>query len=128
MRSLGYRVTLHQIAAFGVAGFLAALGGILNLWYQGGISPGSIGMTSTVGILIMAVIGGLKHPRGAFIGALAYVLIQSFAVDLVGAQRFNTLVGCVFLAIVIMSPDGLAGMWRGLTSRSRKAASTSSSS
>ena len=128
MRSLGYRVTLHQVAAFGVAGFLASLGGILNLWYQGGISPGSIGMTSTVGILIMAVIGGLKHPRGAFIGALAYVLIQSFAVDLVGAQRFNTLVGCVFLAIVLMSPDGLVGMWRGLASRTRKAASTSSSS
>ena len=128
MRSLGYRVTWHQIAAFGVAGFLASLGGILNLWYQGGISPGSIGMTSTVGILIMAVIGGLKHPRGAFIGALAYVLIQSFAVDLVGAQRFNTLVGCVFLAIVIMSPDGLVGMWRGLTNRRRMGGSTSSSS
>ena len=126
MRSLGYRVSLHQIAAFGVAGFLASLGGILNLWYQGGISPGSIGMTSTVGILIMAVIGGLKHPRGAFIGALAYVLIQSFAVDLVGAHRFNTLVGCVFLAIVIMSPDGLVGMWRGLTGSSRKTASISS--
>lgn len=130
MRSLGYRVTLHQVAAFGVAGFLASLGGILNLWYQGGISPGSIGMTSTVGILIMAVIGGLKHPRGAFIGALAYVLIQSFAVDLVGAHRFNTLVGCVFLAIVMLSPDGLAGMWRGLHTRktSTKAAPASTSS
>lgn len=123
MRSLGYRVTLHQVAAFGVAGLLASFGGILNLWYQGGISPGSIGMTSTVGILIMAVIGGLSHPRGAFIGALAYVLIQSFAVDLVGAHRFNTLVGCVFLVIVMLSPDGLAGMWRRLFTRnaSRKA-------
>lgn len=117
MRSLGYKVTLHQIAAFGVAGFLAAAGGILNLWYQGGISPGSIGMTSTVGILIMAVIGGLSHPRGAFIGALAYVLIQSFAVDIVGANRFNTLVGSVFLIIVMLSPDGLAGMWRTLVTR-----------
>src|SRR5690554_2027107 len=117
MRSLGYQVTLHQVAAFGVAGLLASLGGILNLWYQGGISPGSIGMTSTVGILIMAVIGGLSHPRGAFIGALAYVLIQSFAVDLVGASRFNTLVGCVFLIIVMLSPDGLAGLWQKLFKR-----------
>lgn len=130
MRSLGYRVTLHQVAAFGVAGFLASLGGILNLWYQGGISPGSIGMTSTVGILIMAVIGGLSHPRGAFIGALAYVLIQSFAVDIVGAQRFNTLVGCVFLVIVMLSPDGLVGMGRRLLIRglSDKAAASGTSS
>lgn len=130
MRSLGYWVTLHQVAAFGVAGFLASVGGILNLWYQGGISPGSIGMTATVGILIMAVIGGLSHPRGAFIGALAYVLIQSFAVDLVGASRFNTLVGCVFLMIVMLSPDGLAGMWRRLFKRdaSAKALPSSTSS
>lgn len=117
MRSLGFRVTLHQVAAFGVAGLLASLGGILNLWYQGGISPGSIGMTSTIGILIMAVIGGLSHPRGAFIGALAYVLIQTFAVDIVGANRFNTLVGSVFLIIVMLSPDGLAGVWRKLFTR-----------
>ncbi|WP_223146249.1 branched-chain amino acid ABC transporter permease [Pusillimonas sp. ANT_WB101] len=117
MRSLGFRVTLHQVAAFGVAGLLASLGGILNLWYQGGISPGSIGMTSTIGILIMAVIGGLSHPRGAFIGALAYVLIQTFAVDIVGANRFNTLIGSVFLIIVMLSPDGLAGVWRRLFTR-----------
>lgn len=110
MASLGYRVTFHQIAAYGVAGFIAAAGGVLALWYHGGISPGSIGMTATVGVLIASVIGGIGHPRGAFIGALAYVLIQTFAVDLVGAERFNTLIGFVFLVIVMASPDGLIGL------------------
>ncbi|MBE0593494.1 MAG: branched-chain amino acid ABC transporter permease, partial [Gemmatimonadales bacterium] len=111
MSSLGYRVGLHQIAAFGVAGFIAAVGGVLSLWYHGGISPGSIGMTATVGILIAAVIGGLGDPRGAFIGALAFVLLQNFSVDLVGSDRFNTLIGSVFLIIVMASPDGLTGLW-----------------
>jgi len=112
MASLGYRVAWHQVAAYGVAGFIAAVGGVLALWYHGGISPGSIGMTATVSVLIAAVIGGLGHPRGAFIGALTYVLIQTFAVDLVGNERFNTLIGLVFLVIVMMSPDGLTGLWR----------------
>ncbi len=114
MTSLGYRVAWHQVAAFGFAGFIAAVGGVLALWYHGGISPGSIGMTATVSVLIASVIGGLGHPRGAFIGALAYVLIQTFAVDLVGNERFNTLIGFVFLIIVVASPDGLIGLWRRL--------------
>jgi branched-chain amino acid transport system permease protein len=112
MASLGYRVGWHQVMAYGVAGFIAAVGGVLALWYHGGISPGSIGMTATVSVLIAAVIGGLGHPRGAFIGALTYVLIQTFAVDLVGNERFNTLIGLVFLVIVMLSPDGLTGLWR----------------
>jgi len=112
MTSLGYRVSWHQVMAYGVAGFIAAVGGVLALWYHGGISPGSIGMTATVSVLIASVIGGLGHPRGAFIGALTYVLIQIFAVDLVGNERFNSLIGFVFLVIVMLSPDGLVGLWR----------------
>jgi branched-chain amino acid transport system permease protein len=119
MASLGYRVGMHQVMAFTLAGFIAAVGGVLALWYHGGISPGSIGITATVAVLIAAVIGGLGHPRGAFIGALVYVLIQTFAVDLVGSNRFNTLIGLVFLAIVMASPDGLLGLWR----RARKGGS-----
>lgn len=114
MTSLGYRVWLHQVMAFAVAGFIAAVGGVLSLWYHGGISPGSIGITATVNVLIVAVIGGLGHPRGAFIGALVFVLLQNFAVDLVGSDRYNTLIGFVFLLIVIASPDGLTGLWRRL--------------
>ena len=37
--------------------------------------------------------------------------IQTFAIDIVGAERFNTLIGLVFLAIVFSSPDGLLGLW-----------------
>jgi branched-chain amino acid transport system permease protein len=117
MASLGYRVGFHQVMAFGVAGFIAAIGGVLSLWYNGGISPGSIGMTATVNILIVAVIGGLGHLRGAFVGAVVFLLLQNFATDLVGSDRFNTLIGLVFLFIVMASPDGVTGLWQRLRSR-----------
>ena len=111
LAALGYCVELHQVAAFGVAGFVAAVGGVLSLWYHGGTSPGSIGITAMVNILIVAVIGGLGHPRGALIGALLFVLIQNFAIDLFNRDRFNTLIGLTFLVIVLCSPDGLIGLW-----------------
>jgi len=111
LMALGFWARLHQVAAFGVAGFIAAVGGVLSLWYNGGISPGSIGVTAMVNILIIAVIGGLGHPKGAFIGALLFVLVQNFAIDLVSRERFNTLIGLTFLVIVLVSPDGLIGLW-----------------
>lgn len=112
LTALGFLAGLHQVAAFGIAGFIAAVGGVLSLWYNGGISPGSIGVTAMVNILIIAVIGGLGHPKGAFIGALLFVLIQNFAIDLVNRERFNTLIGMTFLMIVLVSPDGLIGLWQ----------------
>ena len=44
------------------------------------------------------------------LGAVFVILIQTFAIDIVGAERFNTLIGLVFLAIVFVSPDGLLGL------------------
>ncbi len=119
--ALGYDVALHRIAAFGVAGFIAGCGGILATIYNIGISPGSIGLGATVNILIMSVIGGLGHPIGAFIGALIFTVFDTFAASIYDRDRFNTLIGIVFLAIVLLSPDGILGLGRrlaGLTRRS----------
>ncbi|MFC3026991.1 MULTISPECIES: branched-chain amino acid ABC transporter permease [Roseomonadaceae] len=108
--ALGYSVGLHRIAAFGVAGFIAGCGGILSTIYNIGISPGSIGLGATVNVLIMSVIGGLGHPVGAFIGSLIYTVFDTFAATIYDRDRFNTLIGVVFLAIVLVSPDGAIGI------------------
>ena len=117
MHSLGYAVTAHRVAAYAVAGFLAAVGGVLMVWYNGRISPGTVGTGAMINILIIAVLGGMRHPIGAFIGAIVFVLLQNFAIDLVDRERFNLVIGGVFLAIVLFSPDGLLGLWAKLRSR-----------
>jgi branched-chain amino acid transport system permease protein len=117
MQSLGFNVTAHRVGAYAVAGFLAAVGGVLMVWYNGRISPGTVGTGAMINILIIAVLGGMKHPIGAFIGALVFVLLQNFAIDLVDRERFNLVIGGVFLAIVLFSPDGLLGLWQHLRTR-----------
>ncbi len=92
------------VAAYVVAGVVAALGGMLLVWFDGRISPGTIGVDRLIDILVIAVIGGLRHPAGPFLGALYFVLLDNFAIDLVGAERFNTVIGLTFLAIVLFSP------------------------
>ena len=53
----------------------------------------------------------MRHPIGPFIGAIVFVLLQNFAIDLVDRERFNLVIGGVFLVIVLFSPDGLLGWW-----------------
>ena len=117
MASLGYAVTAHRVAAYAVSGLLAAVGGVLMVWYNGRISPGTVNLGAMISILIIAVLGGMKHPIGAFVGAIVYVLLQNFAIDLFVRERFNLVIGGVFLAIVLFSPDGLLGLWAMLRSR-----------
>ena len=111
MAALGYDVVAHRVAAYAFAGLLAGVGGILLAWYNGLMTPGSVGTGWLINILVIAVLGGMRHPIGAFVGAVLFVLLQTFAIDLVDRERFNLVIGGVFLAIVLCSPDGLLGLW-----------------
>jgi branched-chain amino acid transport system permease protein len=122
--ALGYHAPLHRIAAFGVAGLIAGCGGVLVTFYNIGISPGTVGLQATVNVLVMSVIGGLGHPVGAFLGSLIFTVLDTFAADLYDRNRFNTLIGFVFLVIVLVSPDGVLGIAKRLGGlvRGRRAA------
>lgn len=112
MESLGFHVTAHRIMAYFFAGLIASTAGVLMVWFNGRISPGSVGIDAALDILVIAVLGGLSHPAGPYLGAVLFVLLQIFAIDMVDKDRFNTLIGMVFLLVVLWSPDGLIGIWR----------------
>jgi branched-chain amino acid transport system permease protein len=132
MASLGYNVPLHRTLAFGLAGLFAAVGGILYVWWSGQISPGNVDLPETVNLLIMAVIGGLARIEGAWVGAFVFIAMQNYITDatkvpLLGfgstlfGGKFPTLVGIIFLLIVLVSPNGLLGIWdRAFDARMRR--------
>ena len=127
MASLGYTVPLHRLLAFGFAGFLAALAGVLYAWWAGQISPDALGLSATIQLLVMAVIGGLSRIEGAWLGAFAFIVINNEVTNRIPSEglwyiggSFNTVVGLIFLAIVIVSPDGLMGIWERLWTLARR--------
>jgi branched-chain amino acid transport system permease protein len=117
MASLGYNVVLHRTLAFTFAAFIAALGGALFVWWNGHIDPASIDLGSTIDVLVIAVIGGLYRIEGAWVGALFFVVINNYSqqISFIG-PRFHTLIGAIFLLIVLVSPGGLVGLWERATS------------
>jgi branched-chain amino acid transport system permease protein len=139
MRSLGYNVALHRTLAFGLGGFVASIGGIFSVWYNGQISPGSVDLTRTINVLAIAVVGGLAWLEGAWLGAFAFVLIDyavkrwAADVDLLGGslngvERFETWFGVIFLIVILLSPGGLMGIWTSLTGRAERALTKGSKS
>ena len=110
MRALGYWVPAHRMAGFAVAGFVAGVGGVLGVWYNGAISPASIDVPRIIGVLVIAVVGGIAYLEGAFVGALAFTLVTNYASSY--TDRYNTVIGLTFLLIVLFSPDGLLGLGR----------------
>lgn len=118
MASLGYNVALHRTLAFGIGALVAAVGGILFAWWSGQLSPSNIGLQATIELLVIAVIGGLLRIEGAWLGAFAYIVINNEVTNRIPSDglpviggTFNTVIGLIFLGIVIVSPDGLMGLW-----------------
>jgi branched-chain amino acid transport system permease protein len=104
MSSLGFNVTAHRIAAHAIAGLIAGIGGVLFVYYNHRISPGSIHTGALINLLVIAVLGGLRHPIGAFVGAAFFVLLQNFAIDFVSRERFNLVIGGLR---AVVRPDAL---------------------
>ena len=124
MEAIGYNVTAHRIAAYAFAALIAAWAESCMVWLNNQISPFSVGIDVVINLLVIAVVGGLSHPIGPFIGALIYVILRTFTLDALVAvgldgRRFQTLIGLGFLIIVLFSPDGVIGIWRRLLGRAR---------
>lgn len=115
MRALGYNVWLHRTVAFGFAGFIAAVAGVLFVWWSTRIDPGDVDIGSILDVLIVAVVGGMFRLEGAWVGAIAFSVIENETrgIDFIG-ERFNTLIGLIFLLIIVLSPGGLIGIWESV--------------
>jgi branched-chain amino acid transport system permease protein len=117
MASLGFNVALQRTIAFTIAGFVAGVAGVLNIWWNGQIDPTSIAIGPTLDVLIVAVIGGIVYLEGAWLGAFVFVIANNYMRDLPLAgsiglteARFATVVGVLVLVIMVLSPDGLVGV------------------
>ena len=116
MAALGFNVFAHRVFAYTFAAVIAAVAGILLVWQNAQIAPGTAGLPAVIDILVIAIVGGIKRPIGPFIGALIYVVLRTFSPDILTSlslpgDRFKLLIGLGFLAVVYWSPDGVLGLW-----------------
>lgn len=129
MRATGFSTYPYKLAAFTIPGGIAGLAGFLFAVKDGFVNPELMSWHLSGAVLIMIILGGLGHLRGALIGAFAFALLQEFfkseAIFGAFAKHWHLGLGLTIIASVALLPRGLVGLpgqWRErLVGRSRAA-------
>jgi branched-chain amino acid transport system permease protein len=110
MEALGTNVYAHQLAAFMISGAFCSVAGVLFVVYSQTSYPALLQWTTSGEPVIMAVIGGMFAFLGPVVGAFVYTLGHYYLIQ--HTTHWQLILGLVLLAIVLLRPDGLAGLVR----------------
>ena len=114
MRATGFSTYPYKLAAFTVSGALAGLAGFLFAVQDGYVNPEMLSWHLSGSVLIMIILGGIGHLRGALIGAFAFALLQEFfkseAIFGAFAKYWHLGLGLTIIASVALLPRGLVGV------------------
>jgi branched-chain amino acid transport system permease protein len=107
MRSLGYNIWLYQYVAFIIAGFFAALAGVLNVYYHGYVGPADLHLVTSARVLLMVILGGAGTLFGPVVGAFSIVILENFISDY--TSRWMMVLGFIYVLVIILAPQGIYG-------------------
>jgi branched-chain amino acid transport system permease protein len=114
MRATGFATYPYKLAAFTISGAIAGLAGFLFAVKDGFVNPELMSWHFSGAVLIMIILGGIGHLRGALIGAFAFALLQEFfkseAIFGGFAKHWQLGLGLTIIASVAVLPRGLVGL------------------
>lgn len=125
MRMLGHNVWMVQWLTFVIAGFWGSVGGLMFVYYNVFLSPHAITLQQSAEILLMAILGGASSLTGPIVGAAIITLVKNVVSTYV--ERWNTLLGAIFIAVIIFMPlgivPGIRALWLRFANRNKPKAS-----
>ena len=117
MRMLGHNVWLIQWLAFVLASFWGSVAGLLYVYYNLYISPHAISLQQSAETLLMAILGGASTLTGPIIGAVIITLVKNVVSTYF--ERWNSLLGAIFVVVIMFMPFGIVPGVRQLWMRWR---------
>jgi branched-chain amino acid transport system permease protein len=126
MTTLGYHVWAIRFYACIFSGLLTAVSAVLFVYYTQFISPQTLALTSSAEVLLMVISGGAGTLLGPIVGSALVVVVKTVVSGYI--ERWNFLLGAIFVAIVILMPEGLVPgsvrLWRMAWRKRERRAST----
>ena len=114
MTALGYHIWMIRFLAFLFSGLWTGIAGLLFLYYNQFVSPQVVALSASAEALLMVIAGGAGTLLGPIAGAALVVIIKNVASAYI--EHWNFVLGAIFVAIVILMPEGLvpgsARLWR----------------
>jgi branched-chain amino acid transport system permease protein len=123
MNALGYHVWMIRFGAFMFSGLLTTVAGVLFVYYTQFISPQALALPASAEGLLMVISGGAETLLGPVVGAALVVIVKNVVSAYV--ERWNFMLGAIFVAIVVFMPEGLVpgaarlsrSAWRAMSRR-----------
>lgn len=117
MAALGYPVYWIRVVAFLIAAVYAGIGGILATYNTGVITPTTIQLSRTIWVLLMVILGGASYFWGPIVGAVVAVWLDVLVSQV--TERYNTVIGIIFVLTVLFSPTGILGFLGSVRKRNK---------
>lgn len=115
MRAAGFATYPYKLGAFVLGAMIAALAGVLFAMKDGVVNPELLVWNQSGAVLLMIILGGLGHLRGAMLGALMFTVLQEVfqSEALFGsfAKHWQLMLGLTIIAFVAALPRGLIGLF-----------------
>jgi len=105
MTALGYNVWLIRFVAIVFSGFWTGVSGLLFIYYNKFISPQVAALTSSAEVLLMVISGGTATLFGPIVGAAIVVIMKNVVSAYI--ERWNLVLGVIFVVIITFMPEGL---------------------
>jgi branched-chain amino acid transport system permease protein len=105
MNALGYNVWLIRFLAFLFSGFWSGVAGLLFVYYNQFISPQIVALQTSAEVLLMVISGGTATLLGPIAGAAIVVIMKNVVSAYI--ERWNLVLGVIFVAIIVFMPEGL---------------------
>jgi len=105
MAALGHSVWLVRWLTFVYSGFWGAVAGLLFVYYHKYIHPTTLSLTASAEALLGVIAGGAGTLAGPIVGAAIVMILKNYVSAYL--ERWNMLLGLVFVLIVIFMPDGV---------------------
>ena len=119
VRFSGYDVANFKILVFCLSAALCAVGGAMFTLQVGFMSPSFVGIVPSIEMVIFAAVGG----RMSVVGAVYGTLLVNFGKTYFSEQYpelWLFLMGATFIAVVLLFPNGLAGLYESRAADLRK--------
>lgn len=111
VRFSGYDVSNIKVFIFCVAAMMAAIGGAMFTLQVGFMSPSFVGIVPSIEMVVLTAVGGRMSLIGAVLGALLVNFGKTYFSEQF-PELWLYLMGGLFIAVVMIFPNGLAGSYR----------------
>ena len=108
---IGIHAQRQQLLAFSFAGAMAGLAGGVFVFAKGSVFPDEASIPHSFDALLAVLWGGMESVTGPLLGAAALVVMRA---ELAGFDYWRLTMGLLILLLVLLFPQGLAGIGRAI--------------